>query len=88
MGLRRLARQMTAGRRKAALAVGYAAYVERERVMGRKPVSKRDWRLEIEHGMVGGGRGAGRAGGGDGGDTVELAEPGGGTVEMTGDDFA
>ncbi len=44
MGLRRLARQMRTGRRKAALALGYAAYVEAETQAGRKPVGKRAWR--------------------------------------------
>ncbi len=43
MGLRRLARQIRAGRRKAALAVGYAGYVEAETLAGRKPVGKRAW---------------------------------------------
>lgn len=46
MGLRRLARQIRAGRRKAALAVGYAGYVEGERAAGRVPMSKRAWRGE------------------------------------------
>ncbi len=44
MGLRRLARQIKTGRRKAAMAAGYAAYVEAETQAGRKPTSKRDWR--------------------------------------------
>jgi hypothetical protein len=44
MGLRRLARQLRAGRQKAALAAGYAAYVEAETQAGRKPANKRDWR--------------------------------------------
>lgn len=44
MGLRRLARQLKAGRRKAALALGYAAYVEAETQAGRKHVGKRAWR--------------------------------------------
>ena len=46
MGLRRLARQLRAGRRKAALALGYAGYVEAAQAAGRAPMSKRAWRGE------------------------------------------
>lgn len=53
MGLRRLARQLRAGRRKAALAVGYAAYVEGERAAGRVPMSKRAWRVGSAKGEKG-----------------------------------
>ena len=44
MGLRRLARQIRAGRRKAALALGYAGYVEAAQAAGLVVVSKRAWR--------------------------------------------
>ena len=46
MGLRRLARQIKTGRRKAAMAAGYAAYVEAEQAAGRVAMGKRAWRLQ------------------------------------------
>lgn len=47
MGLRQVARQIRMGRRKAALALGYAVYVEGEQAAGRKPVGKRAWREKL-----------------------------------------
>lgn len=48
MGLRQIARQIRAGRRKAALALEYAAYVEQENAAGRVAIGKRAWRLALE----------------------------------------
>ena len=48
--LRSMARKIKAGRRKAALALAYAQYAEREERAGREVLSKREWRQRVADG--------------------------------------